>query len=328
MTSSITSLLLFALLPLSIALGPQYFAEGSDPSNLPELASVEGYYVLHLPSDETNALYLPVAVQANSMNFLVDTGSAHSLMDRQISRHFFLSPPKESDELPELISYYGRGLEVQVLPETRVENFRLRRIGVGLTDLSEQLIPFKFNPAVGRPAQGVWGAEHLARMGAWIDVGNDTLYTRPRRMLGESSPLARRVLEAGFQEINLIEIKGNYLVAVEINGAKGWMVVDTGAYLTVIEPEFANAGTVSPRFSQAQISLPTGSSRPVGALATPDFKIGDVVINKESISVFPVSEAFESGDMPAFMGVIGQDVLKQADAIVDLELKHLYLAKR
>jgi hypothetical protein len=328
MTSSITNLLLSALLPLSIALGPQYFAEGSDPSNLPELASVEGYYVLDLPTDETSALYLPVAVQANSLTFLLDTGSAYSLLDERISRHFFLSPPKLSDDLPELISDYGQGLEVRVLPETRVENFRLRRIGVGLTDLSEQRIPFKFNPAVGRAAQGVWGARHLARMGAWVDVGNATLYTRPRRLQGENSPLARRVREAGFEEVSLFELKGNYLVNVEINGTRGWMVVDTGAYLTVIEPEFANAGRIKPQFSRTQVSLPTGSNRQVGTLSTPEFRVGEMSISQDSVSVFPVSAAFESGDMPAFMGVLGMDVLKNTEAIIDLELRHLYLSKR
>jgi hypothetical protein len=262
------------------------------------------------------------------MRFLADTGSKHSLLDEQISRHFFMAPPKLTDDLPELISYYGSGLEVRVLPETRVENFRLRRIGVGLTDLSEQRIPFKFNPAVGRPAQGVWGAQHLARMGAWIDVGNATLYTRPRRLQGQDSPLARRMSEAGFEEINLFELKGNYLVAAEINGAKGWMVVDTGAYLTVIEPEFANAGSIKPRFSRTQVSLPTGSTRQVGILSTPDFQLGDVGVTKDSVSVFPVAAAFESGEMPAFMGVIGQDVLKQLDAVIDLELNHRYVSAR
>ncbi len=84
-------------------------------------------------------------------------------------------------------------------------------------------------------AGGYIGRDFLRTNHAVIDLGNRMLYLRPPGK-GRAVQLSGALAAAGMGEASITS--GN-LVDVEVNGATGKMVIDTGAVASLIDPRFA-----------------------------------------------------------------------------------------
>ena len=133
----------------------------------------------------------------------------------------------------------------------------------------------------------------------------------------------------GFFKVKLHLISSNhYKIVAKINNTKGWFVLDTGASTTFV------AQTAIEKF---RLDIESQKIKAHGA--GPDdietkisknnkLRIGQWVFetcNIACIDLNPINRAFKSADLAEVDGIIGADVLKKGNAVIDYDKNYLYL---
>ena len=132
-----------------------------------------------------------------------------------------------------------------------------------------------------------------------------------------------------FYKIKLHLISSNhYKIVAKINNTKGWFILDTGASTTFvaqsaiekfrlnIEPERIKAHGAGTDEIESKISKNN------------KLRIGQWVFEKCNVACIdlnPINKAFKSADIGKVDGIIGADVLKKGNAIIDCDKNYLYL---
>ena len=145
----------------------------------------------------------------------------------------------------------------------------------------------------------------------------------------KSTSLKEFLNQKDFYKIKLHLISSDhYKIVAKINNTKGWFILDTGASTTFvaqtaiekfkldIEPQKIKAYGAGPEEIQTKISKNN------------KLRIGQWVFetcNIACIDLNPINRAFKSADLPEVDGIIGADVLKKGNAIIDYDKNYLYL---
>lgn len=134
----------------------------------------------------------------------------------------------------------------------------------------------------------------------------------------------------GFTAIPLGEARttGHHLVTATVNGREGVFILDTGANVSVIDSDHAadfglSAGRPSPGGA-----VVLGGPRPARQVAIESLSLGPVSIRQRRMIVTdlgPMGDALAPLAGGAIHGLIGQDVLKEHRAVIDVERPLLYL---
>lgn len=136
----------------------------------------------------------------------------------------------------------------------------------------------------------------------------------------------------GFAHVPVRNVRpGHQLVEASINGVTGDFVLDTGANVTVVSASQVERFGLSPESGGAlgsglaRFAGTTGTARQVGVDA---FVIGEVPIRQQRVLVADLDQLLATLGQVAgreVSGVIGQDVLEQHRAIIDVARPMLYL---
>lgn len=149
---------------------------------------------------------------------------------------------------------------------------------------------------------------------------------------GEAGTVDHAMCLLGFTAIPLREVStGHHLVEAEINGTKGRFVLDTGANVSVINKakaaQFALDQGVGGSGSVDRLGPgPRGAQK----VSVDSFAIGPVTIRQDQVVTADLGQLLTSlgqisGEEVA--GIIGQDVLTEHRAIIDVAKPLLYLMK-
>ena len=150
---------------------------------------------------------------------------------------------------------------------------------------------------------------------------------------GEAGTVDHALCLLGFAAIPLEEVAtGHHLVQARINGTQASFVLDTGANMTVVDTAQAgglgvSAGTsaVGRGFGRAAVPGAGGRARQV---AIETFAIGSVPIRQNRIVTSDLAHLLTPLGRIAgeeVVGIIGQDVLKEHRATIDVAGSMLYL---
>lgn len=133
---------------------------------------------------------------------------------------------------------------------------------------------------------------------------------------------------------NYIKVKlhftasNHYKIVAQINGVKGWFIVDTGASTIFISNNYIdkfkleldqttlNAHGAGSEQIEAKIS--NNNSLKIGGWRNPQY--GIALINLD-----PINSAFIKAGLKQVDGIIGADALKKGNAIIDYGKNYLYL---
>ena len=145
----------------------------------------------------------------------------------------------------------------------------------------------------------------------------------------KSTSLKEFLNQKDFHKIKLHLITSNhYKIVAKINNTKGWFILDTGASTTFvaqtaiekfkldIEPQKIKAHGAGQDEIETKISKKN------------KLRIGQWVFetcNIACIDLNPINRAFKSADLAEEDGVIGADVLKKGNAVIDYDKNYLYL---
>ena len=131
-------------------------------------------------------------------------------------------------------------------------------------------------------------------------------------------------------KIKMHAIASNHFKIIsKINGVRGDFVLDTGASSTFVDLNLESKFKL-----KSETSLIKASGAGPNKLTTLISKDNSIKIGGWNCKTFKitlidlsnVNDAFESVEAPAVDGIIGADVLKNGNAIIDYEKKYLYLS--
>ncbi len=272
-----------------------------------------GYGSVPLKRPQPNVLTVDATLDGKSLRLVVDTGA--SAGTGALYLPLFAARGRTTESMAGGIEAAGgsqlTGNRTGKGGVIRIGNVEMRDVPLIFSNLPVFLRP-------GTP-DGLIGAPFLRACSAVIDLQNLTLYLRPpgqgrRVMLGE-----------GLRGLNMTEVPmPDGSVAVEINGHRGRMLVDTGAFFSGIDNSRATKMGLSSHPSRWGLADAGGKQRRADRAILQSFKIGDFSVPTPDILVSSMGDFTRRGDL---VGLLGMDVLGKNGAVIDYSQGKLYLQK-
>lgn len=146
---------------------------------------------------------------------------------------------------------------------------------------------------------------------------------------GEVGTVDHAMCLLGFTGVPLRElVTGHHLVDVEINGRKATFVLDTGANKSVLHAGYAEQLGIGEGTAVPGAAIGLGGAMKARQVRIERMQIGSVPIRQSRVMTADLSQLTHllgplSGD--TIYGLIGQDVMKEHRAVIDVSRPILYL---
>lgn len=132
----------------------------------------------------------------------------------------------------------------------------------------------------------------------------------------------------GFEAVPLRELStGHHLVEVTVNGRRAAFVLDTGANMSVVHSGLAKGLGIEPgRTGEESVAIP--GARLAGRSRVEGLAIGPVPIRQNSIVTADLGQllaTLSTVSGATVHGLIGQDIMKEHRAVIDVTRSLLYL---
>lgn len=146
---------------------------------------------------------------------------------------------------------------------------------------------------------------------------------------GLSDTVGQALCQLGFTAIPLRELRsGHHLVSVTLNGQAATFVVDTGANVTVLDAALAEKFGLKPRLGLRGAAVGLGGSTGARQWSLEELRVGPVAARQETIVTTDLSQVTHAlsrlSDEPV-SGIVGQDVMKAQQAVIDVAGPTLHL---
>ena len=133
----------------------------------------------------------------------------------------------------------------------------------------------------------------------------------------------------GFTSIKMTALaSGHHVVAVTLNGKPGTFMVDTGAGATVIHTPYLQRFALTPGPAIGVAAVASGRIR-LNPVKVSAFTVGGTRTRLHQMYAMDLSyivDAVDAGSPGPVQGLIGQDVLRDQKALIDVDQAILYLA--
>jgi predicted aspartyl protease len=281
----------FFLPVLAIAALAAFLPAGAqDPEPPPEVELVEQ---IDLDVDRTQRMTVPVRIEGRGpYSFIVDTGSERTAISRELARDLGLAP--------------GPAANVHSLTEvSRIETFVIPALQVGQRTVEDIRAPALSRRNLG--AEGLLGVDSLQSQRVVFDFERGEMTVTPSRRREEIWPSDTIVVRARSRFGHLM------LVDADFEGQRIWVVVDTGAEITVgnnaLRRRLERRGRLGP-LHQIEIVSVTGASLQVEYGVARRIRVGTANIRDLPVAFADV-HAFRQLDLvdrPAIL--LGMDALQ------------------
>ena len=159
----------------------------------------------------------------------------------------------------------------------------------------------------------------MLKYGAVLDISNHLLLVNPRgRTKGISAGIRSILTKQGYTPVELSVRRGHLHVSAVVNGTSCRLVVDTGAFLTVLDEGFARSAHLGGYNTGAYAQGIGTKARPIKVSRFPEFKVGDFTIKNASVTITGLDSELLGGDgKDAAVGLLGAEYLGVHGAIFD-----------
>ena len=301
-------LVLFAIAPIS------NFGAAKNPSVSPQLA---GYKAVRVHYGPMNQMIMPVRINGQSANLLVDTGSNEIILDTDAAATFGVEPS------PRGLRYIGfTEINGQLLPIAFMQS-----LTAGSMNFGSSPVVLRDSPRSGTGkghVDGVLGLEILFRHKAVINCRTRLVFfnvDQSRHMNLSGVAASEKFIRIPMHR----ETSGALTVPCSIHGHSGRLLVDTGAFVTTFPDTFFRSLGISSEPTRVSARFPTGTTQRVSVAQINDLKIGDfkVLPAKFGVAALPRFALRQGGT--SISGILGMDTLYICHAIVDLDGMNLFL---
>jgi hypothetical protein len=298
------------------------WARAHSPINLAVLAR-DGYGMVPITRPQPNDLVVRGTINGRNATLVLDTGWGADGISLDTGYAMSMKVPTEA------VKGYGQSATGALMSVTKgmpglvgLGNVQIK--GVPLFVGTFQVLRNEHvSQSVG--ANGFVGAGFLHTNSAILDLPNFRLYLRPPGT-GRRAVLGPALKAVGLSEVSFSgNGRGQFLVDVEISGATGKMVIDTGAYLSGVDSRFSSQIKAAGYDAGIQMVDAAGVISKTKLAKVGSFKIGGVPVRPPDLTLGTFG--FYSASGGKLIGMLGMDVLGQNWGIIDFGNEKLYFSK-
>ena len=278
-----------------------------------------------LPLIRSNQNHLLVHAEINGKPALlgVDTGAPVSAIALNRRAYFGLTPITGKSEIPARLSINGAFNSVAIARNLRLGALNLVDEPMVLVDLGGLRRSSKRDEI-----DGILGADILFPTKALIDCQKQILILK----INPSVPGAVPGFDfSGFRRIPIHVSDGfNLYVDGSVNGQKARLMVDTGAFTTLLHSRFVRRMQIPMRetpFSSSGVNL---KQRGVQMATISRLSVGSIDLERKDVGVINLEGLIHGGLLdasPPVAGLLGSEILRRHHGIIDFGTKSLYLKR-
>ncbi len=269
-----------------------------------------------------NTYRLPIIANGKAGDLTIDTGAPTTVIFKATLKKFSLEA-KETEH--QVHGAFGKGKEkigVASIQKLAMGNCTLMNVKTAvLSDAGSGLY------RTYGTSDGLFGLREMLRYGAVLDLANHLLLVHPGGgQKGISAGVNAILTKQGYTPVDLEFIEGHLRVNAVVNGTACQLIVDTGAFLTTLDGDFARKAHLG-GYSTGQYARGLGTkARPIRVSQFPEFKVGGFTIKNASVTVTELDPGLLSGGGKASaVGLLGAEYLGRHGAIFDFNSGTLYL---
>lgn len=268
-----------------------------------------------------NTYRLPIKANGKVGDLTIDTGSPSSIIFRASAKKFGLQPT--ATDIP-VHGVFGKG-------EEKVGIVTIQQLAMGnlnLMNVRAAVLSDWNSGGLYRPyglSDGLFGLQEMVKYGVVLDLDNRLLLAHPGGQVKEISSGIRSILtKQGYTPIDLATVDDHLQIPAVVNGVACKLMVDTGAYFTVLDRKFSHKAKIGGRDTNIiSRGLGTGG-RGVSYSQFSELKVGDFAIKNASVTIADLDVDITAGKSQA-AGLLGAEYLGLHGAVFDFNDGTLYL---
>jgi predicted aspartyl protease len=283
-------------------------------------SQLPGYKAVRVHYGPMNKMIMSVRINGQPANLLIDTGSNQLILDADAAQVFGVRPSQRGLRYIRFTKIQGESLPVGFVQNISAGNMNF---GSSLATLRGSN-DFRTGTGAGH-VDGVLGLDILLRHKALINCRTKLVFFKvdqTRRIHLASIAATEKFTRVPIQQ----EENGALTVPCSIQGQSTRLVVDTGAFVTILHESFVKSlGLVS---ETTRISAQFGrGSRRMNAAKIDPFNIGAFKVPPEKFGVTALPQFALQQGSTKIAGILGMDTLYICNAIIDLDGMNLFLKK-
>lgn len=273
-----------------------------------------------------NTYRLPFTTNGKAGDLTIDTGAPTSVIYRATLKKFGLSA---TDTKNYVHGVFGKGTE-------KIGTTTIRQLAMGNCALMNFKAHVLSDPESGGLyrtyglSDGLFGLREMLNYGAVLDLANHVLLVHPGgTQKGISQGMSAILAQQGYTPVDLTIVAGHLRVEAVVNNTPCRLIVDTGAFLTTLDGEFARKARIG-GYNTGQYARGFGTkARPIRVSQFPEFKVGNFMIRNASVTITELDSELLGGEgKPPAVGLLGADYLGRHGAIFDFNGGTLYLRQK
>ncbi len=268
-----------------------------------------------------NAYRIPISANGKVGDLTIDTGSPTSIIFKASVKKFGLLPTETNEHVH---GAFGKGKEkISVVTIHQLTMGNLALVNVKAVVLSDFVGNGLYRPY--GLTDGLFGLREMLKYGVVLDLNNHLLLAHPGgQMKGIADGIRSILTKQGYTPINLSMVEEHLEVPAVVNNTPCRLIVDTGAFLTVIDRQFARSARIGGYDTGLNAQGLGTNGRGIGYSHFSELKVGDFTIKNASVTISDLDAEITGGKLRAG-GLLGAEYLGLHGAIFDFNSGTLYL---
>jgi predicted aspartyl protease len=278
---------------------------------------LNGYKAVRVHYSPLNKMIMPVRINGQRANLLVDTGSNQIIVNAAAAASFGIRPSQGSLGYIRFTQVNGQQLPVGFAQNLTAGSMSFGSLLVALRNSNR--------PGAGEGrVDGILGLDLLTRHKAVINCRTKLIFLKvdqTRQMNLSSVAAAEKFTRVPLRR----ERNGALTVPCSIHGQPARLLVDTGSFITIFHEAFLKSVGIPMEATRVSAHFTRGMARKISAGQINDLKIGDFKTppSKFGVTVLPNFTLAQGG--AGISGILGMDTLYNCNGIVDLDSMNLFL---
>lgn len=284
------------------------------------------FEALPLVRSKQNHLLVYAYINNKPAWLCVDSGAPISAVAEHRREHFRLTEIAAGSDIPTRVRINGAFDSVAIVRNLQLGGLNLIDQGVVVVDLggSSKAARLLHEPEI----DGILGTDILIPTKAILDCERQLLVLKLDPELSGDAP---GISFRGYHGLPMhVGDSFNLYVDTAINGTPARLMVDTGAFATLLHRSFVRQMRIPMRETQFRSAAVNLKQRGVQVAKIRRLSLGNINIVGEDVGVIDLEGLIHNGLLqasPPVVGLLGAEILRQHHAIIDFGTRTLYLKK-